>query len=87
MQQQDDDTLRVTIRRKLADGTLPVNGIARIWGGPPDGETCHACDEPILGPELLMEAIASRRRPMQLHVRCFYLWDSERTPGLDPGQQ
>ena len=82
-----DDPIRLVIRRKLAEGPLPINGIARIWGGPPDGEACHACEEPIVGPELLMAEIASGRVALQLHVRCFYLWDSERTAGLQTGQQ
>ena len=75
----DEDSLRRLIRQKLADGRLPLNSIPRIWGGPGAGEPCDACEERIAVPALVMEGIAlGGHSPLQLHVRCFYVWDAER---------
>ena len=49
----DQATIRLTIRRKLDDGTLPHNSIPRFWGGPADGEFCDACEEVITAAQLL----------------------------------
>jgi hypothetical protein len=68
---------------------LPYDGIPRIWGGAANGETCDGCDLIIETPDIVMEGIAlndestahnrlDRRRPLQLHVLYFSLWDSER---------
>ena len=80
----DHGFLHLLIQRKLDDGRLPHNSIPRIWGGPGDGEACDACEEPIPKNQLLMEGISldGDRRPVQFHVRCFYLWDEIRkAPG------
>jgi hypothetical protein len=50
--------LRVLIRAKLVDGRLPVNSIPRMWGGPGNGESCHACDKIVTKDEFIMEGIA-----------------------------
>ena len=82
--------LRNLIRSKLESGLLPYNSIPRVWGAPAIGETCDGCDLIVAPTELLIEGIAlsgdgqnasnavDRRRPLQLHVTCFYLWDQER---------
>jgi hypothetical protein len=83
------ESLRLIIRAKLRQGLLPYNHIPRIWGAPSAGETCDACDSMIDPSEMVMEGISvtdgshvlhtgDRRRPLQLHVTCFYLWDVER---------
>ena len=84
------EALRSLIRAKLESGLLPYNSIPRVWGGPGSGETCDGCDLIVVPTELLMEGIAlsgdgpnvsnatDRRKPLQLHVTCFYLWDQER---------
>ena len=75
----ETDSLRLLIRQKLADGRLPHDSIPRIWGGPSQGEKCHACDETIALPALIIEGIAlNGSEPLQLHMKCFYLWDTER---------
>lgn len=82
-----DDTrqanIRLLIRRKLAAGGLPHDGIPRFWGGHPDGEHCDACEEVFTADQLIMEGISSTdNQGLQLHVECFYLWDEERdAPG------
>jgi len=85
----DQESLRLLIRGKLDQGLLPYDSIPRVWGAPGAGETCDACELIIELPELVIEGISladghrpfevhDRRRPLQLHVRCFYLWDLER---------
>jgi hypothetical protein len=84
----DQDTLRLIIRRKLANGGLPHNNIPRIWGGPGSGEECDACEDVIRAGQLLMEGVSTTtNQGIQLHVECFSLWDRERdAPGrYDPG--
>ena len=79
----DQDTLRLLIRRKLADGTLPHDSIPRFWGGPAAGEECDACEALISADQILLEGISSvTKRGYQFHVTCLSIWDSERdVPG------
>jgi hypothetical protein len=85
------ESLRLLIRAKLENGLLPYNSIPRIWGAPGSGETCDGCDLVIETPDLVMEGITltdgdpglrgnhfDKRRPLQLHVLCFSIWDGER---------
>lgn len=75
----ETQALRLLIRQKLADGRLPHDSIPRVWGGPSRGEICHACEDVIAQPALVMEGIAlNAKAPLQLHVQCFYVWDVER---------
>ena len=73
----DQELLRTLIRTKLRSGRLPYDSIPRVWGGPADGETCDACEIVSLGDELVIEglALAGGRKPLQLHVMCFGIWD------------
>jgi hypothetical protein len=68
------------IHQKLVDGRLPLNSIPRVWGGPGKDEPCDACDGNITNEEFMIEGIslAEGRKPLQLHVECFYLWERER---------
>jgi hypothetical protein len=77
------DALHLLISEKLADGRLPHNSIPRVWGGPGNGETCEACGEIITKAQFVMEGIslANGKKPLQLHVRCFYYWDAQRRLG------
>ena len=75
----EQDALRLIIRRKLAEGDLPHDGIPRFWGGPANNEECDACEETISGDQLILEGISSITNVgIQLHVGCFYVWDTER---------
>lgn len=74
----DAEALRSLIRRKLADGRLPIDHIPRVWGGAGNDEVCDACDTPIGKNEFVMEGIGEERKSLQLHVRCFQIWDAER---------
>jgi hypothetical protein len=73
----DSSTIRLLIRQKLADGRLPQNSIPRVWGGPGAGEACEILITPF---EFIIEGVtmSGEQRALQLHVRCFYIWDDER---------
>ena len=88
------ESLRLLIRGKLESGRLPYDSIPRVWGGPGNGESCDGCDSVIEKTEFVIEGISlsegdklrrpdDHRRPLQLHVRCFQLWDAERRRPLD----
>lgn len=80
----EDHTLRLLIRRKLAEHRLPHDSIPRVWGGPGNGESCDACEETITKSQFVMEGVSSEDGGpgVQLHVRCFHVWDAERqVPG------
>jgi hypothetical protein len=72
--------LQLLIRQKLQTGALPWNSIPRVWGGPGNGEAYDACEAVITKDELVIEGIslAEGRKPLQLHVECFHLWERER---------
>jgi len=76
----DQESLRRLIRHKIQNGRLPHDGIRKVWSSPSDGETCHACDATLVKDQMLMEGVTMDlgRRPLQLHVRCFQVWDHER---------
>ena len=80
----DAQSIRVLIRRKLADGRLPHNSIPRVWGGAGAGETCDGCEGIIAKTQFVFEGVStSEGRPaIQMHVACFKMWDEERAaPG------
>ena len=76
----DQESLRLLIRRKLQNGRLPRNGIKNVWSSPSAGETCDACDATLAQDQLLMEGVTLDlgRTPLQMHVRCFQIWDHEK---------
>ena len=76
----DQESLSRLIRRKIEDGRLPRNGIKKVWSSPSAGETCQACDTVLAEEQLLTEGLTLdlARRPVQMHVRCFQVWDHER---------
>ena len=76
----DFATIRVTIRRKLESGRLPMEKAARVLGRSATGEACDACDMTIGPGQLAMDGLARKPRSkvMQLHLRCFELWTQER---------
>lgn len=76
----ETEALRLLIRQKLQDGRLPYNHIPRVWGGPSALEMCDGCESSITEHQMVMEGIAldGGRRPLQMHVRCFGIWDQER---------
>jgi len=69
--------LQLLIRHKLGTGVLPRNSVPRVLGGPSHGEACDACELLVTKGQWLIEGI-SARKPLQLHVECFPLWEVER---------
>ena len=80
----NEDTLRVLIAQKLADGQLPHESIPRISGRPATGETCDACARAIEPGHFVMHGAGRNDRAMQFHVDCLYLWDVTRQTGRSP---
>jgi hypothetical protein len=76
----DQESLRLLIQHKIRDRRLPHDGITKVWSSPSDGEMCDACDTVITKDQSLMEGfpLDLGRRPFQMHVRCFHIWDHER---------
>ena len=77
----ESDIIRALIREKLNDGRLPLASAPRFWGVNGEGEVCDACDKPITKQQFMMEGLASKltdKKPIQVHVRCFQIWDAER---------
>jgi len=74
-----EESLRLLIRNKLTTGALPGHDCTKIFGGPSSGERCDACGEIIGTDQLMMDCIGEHYpKSLQFHVRCFYIWDSER---------
>jgi hypothetical protein len=69
------------IRSKLRDGTLPREGPARLNVAVGGDDACAACEKPIVSSET--EYVAHyrdvQRALIRLHLRCYRLWDAERT--------
>ena len=79
------EPLRPLIRAKLASDILPGHECTKIFGGVSNGETCDACDETVAQGQLVMECVGEHYpKTLQFHVRCFYIWDSERRTGDEP---
>jgi hypothetical protein len=76
----DQESLRLSIQRKIRDGRLPHDGAAKVQSGPSTGEKCDACEEVLSQEQLLVEATTQRRRHLQFHVQCYQMWDGERRP-------
>ena len=76
----DQESLRLLIRRKLQNGRLPSDGIKKVWSSRSNGETCEGCDAILSKDQMLMEGVSMdlARKSLQLHVRCFQIWDHER---------
>ena len=79
------EALRLLIQRKIDAGSLPRDGVPRLWGAYANADSCDACDEMIRGTTYVMEGIwidGDGKRALQFHVQCFSLWDElRRTPG------
>ena len=78
LQEQQTATLGWIIRRKLRGGRLP-----RVWplilsADSGSGETCDACDKPLL-PAQMMMTLRGRDPFVRLHADCFLLWDDIRS--------
>lgn len=84
---KSEDVIRGLIQDKLSRGELPSDDCSKVLGGSSNGETCDACDEQVISPQLLMECIGDHYpRAILFHVFCFYVWDAaRRARGARPG--
>ena len=73
----DEKVLRILIRRKLADGYLPFNGICTAKAGSKQVEQCAACSEDIAPSQTVVEIADSKGRIVALHTDCFAIWNTE----------
>jgi hypothetical protein len=78
----EPEALRLVIVSKLADGKLPLESFANVWGGPGNGETCDACGSIVTKQEFVIEGVsrAGGREALHLHAGCFWVWEAERLP-------
>jgi hypothetical protein len=72
------DELRMTIREKLAGGTLPREKCQVTWFGPGTGQRCVACERLIGRQEIECECEQSTSDVLRFHQACFATWDDER---------
>ena len=80
-----EESLLSLIREKLQSGILPGDDCTKVFGGVANGEICDACGAAIAKNQLVMECIGEHYpKTLQFHVRCFYIWDSERRTGDEP---
>jgi hypothetical protein len=74
----DSETIRFLIRYKLQRGRLPYDGPSKICEPRPVGDVCAACGALVESGHLLQPATRDGALPLQLHARCFELWNEER---------
>ena len=74
----DDVRVRGIIRLKLQRGLLPASSPPDgIWAGRGADELCSACGERVTKSQMLYEWDGAGGR-MNMHLRCYELWDDER---------
>jgi len=73
----DLQAIRVLVRAKLRDGSLPPNSVPLAIGRPGNEEKCGACEEILTAARLLME-LTSNAKTFLLHGDCYLLWMEER---------
>lgn len=76
----DEAALRSIIRGKLHDGHLPNDRIPRVWGSRSNGQRdCDACGSLVMRDQWLIEVTTfAGGLPLQLHFKCFAIWEQER---------
>lgn len=73
----DLDTLAATVRRKLADGTLPRAEGAKLYGGYGRDHACSACEQTIQPAQVEYECNVGDR-VYRFHSGCYAVWRAER---------
>jgi hypothetical protein len=79
----DENELRRLVRRAMRAGLLPRRRPDRMWGGPGHGARCAVCDGAVAGPDMafdleFVQAGAGEPLSLQMHNRCFAMWEHER---------
>lgn len=75
----DSETIRFLIQYKLQRGRLPYDGPSKICEPRAVSDVCAACGALVESGHLVMQpATRDGAPPLQLHARCFELWNEER---------
>jgi hypothetical protein len=74
----DSETIRFLIQYKLRRGRLPYDGASQVCEPHAVGDVCAACGAVIDNGHLVMQPATRHAAPLQLHARCFELWNEER---------
>jgi len=75
----DAQALRLLIRRKIWDGSLPPDRLSRVSWGSSNGESCDACSVMVTRAQVLMQgSTLAGDVPTRFHIRCFHIWNDER---------
>jgi hypothetical protein len=75
----DPETIRFLIQYKLQRGRLPYDGPSTLREPRAGGDACAACGALVESGHLVMQpATRDGAPPLQLHARCFELWNEER---------
>ena len=74
----DSETIRFLIQYKLQRGRLPYDGPSKISEPRAVGDVCAACGALVESGHLVQPATRDGALPLQLHARCFELWNEER---------
>jgi hypothetical protein len=74
----DSETIRFLIQYKLQRGRLPYDGPSKICEPRAVGDVCAACGALVESGHLVQPSTRDEALPLQLHARCFELWNEER---------
>jgi hypothetical protein len=72
-----DTELRMRVRQRIEQGTLPVVLPNKIFAGYGTGHRCVACDEEITQTQVEYEVAESPGRPLRFHLGCHVVWQLE----------
>jgi hypothetical protein len=73
------DALRVTVRRRLAEGLLPKPD-GKTWAGPGTGRMCVICEKAITPKQIEYEVPhGDDAGRLYAHIPCFLMWKAEAT--------
>ena len=84
----NEAALRRVVRVGLESGKLPRRDPDQTWGGSGGGAPCAVCDQPITSEQVEYEvqfahdAATPGLDKFHLHLRCFAVWELERTKFL-----
>ena len=88
----NEAALRRVVRLVLESGKLPRRDPDQTWGGPGVGALCTICAQPITPEEIEYEVqfahdgATPRLDKFHLHLRCFAVWELERTKFPERGR-
>jgi hypothetical protein len=69
--------VRLKIRQKIGDGSLPCEPHPKTWAGAGRGESCDGCEERVLASEVEFEVDLLGGKTLRFHRACFAMWHIE----------